>query len=236
MVYDLAIGIDVCPFFGLFVRSDRAAGHWDGAISVPDREIKIALDLTKDDKGAWIGTFTQLPNARNVPVSDLKVDGKSVKFRVGPAGSNAPNFDCTQEDAASLNCTLSVPGGSVSAPLKRTGEAKVELPKSSPAVSKELEGDWEGALETPNGSLKLVVHFKNQPDDTVKATIDSPDQNSMDLPLSDVSQKDSAVEFQLRLVGGSFKGTLNKEGTQLAGEWSQSGNNLALTLKKSAAK
>jgi hypothetical protein len=119
--------------------------------------------------------------------------------------------------------------------MKGTGEAKVELPKSSPAVSGELEGNWEGILDTPNGPLKIVVHFKNQ-DKTVKATMDSPDQGSMDLPLTDVVQKGSAVAFQLRLVNGGYTGTLNKESTQLAGEWSQGGNSLPLTLKKSPSK
>jgi hypothetical protein len=54
--------------------------------------------------------------------------------------------------------------------------------------------------------------------------------------LTEIGQKGLAVEFQLRLVNGGFKGTLNKEATQLAGEWTQSGNSLPLTLKKSAAK
>jgi hypothetical protein len=66
--------------------------------------------------------------------------------------------------------------------------------------------------------------------------MDSLDQNSLDLPLTDVVQKASAVEFQLRLVNGGFKGTLNKEATQIAGEWSQGSSSLPLTLKKSPSK
>ena len=70
----------------------------------------------------------------------------------------------------------------------------------------------------------------------MKATLDSLDQNSTDLPLTDVVQNGSAVEFQLKLVNGGFKGTLNKEATQLAGEWTQGGSSLPLTLKKSPSK
>ena len=47
------------------------------------------------------------------------------------------------------------------------------------------------------------------------------DQGSSDLPLTDIVQNGSAVEFQLRLVNGGYKGTLNKEGTQMAGDWTQ---------------
>jgi hypothetical protein len=49
-----------------------------------------------------------------------------------------------------------------------------------------------------------------------------------------VIQKESAVEFQLRIAGGGFKGTMNKEGTQLVGDWTQGGGSLPLTLKKAA--
>ncbi len=158
-----------------------------------------------------------------------------MKFRIA-GGTNSPDFDCSLENSNSMRCTLNTPGGSLTSTMKRTGEAKVDLPKSSPAVSGELEGNWEGTLDTPNGALRLVVHFKNQPDKTVKATLDSLDQNSIDLPLTDIVQKGPAVEFQLRLVNGGYKGTLNKEATQLVGEWTQSGSSMPLTLKKSASK
>jgi uncharacterized protein YciI len=109
-------------------------------------------------------------------------------------------------------------------------------PKTSAAVSADLEGDWEGAIGVMDRSLRVIVHFRNQPDKTVKATLDSPDQKIGDLPLTEVAQKDSRVEFQLRQVNGSYRGVLNKEGNQLVGEWTQSGNSAPLTLKKAVAK
>ena len=209
------------------------AGHWEGTVQLPDRELQIVVDLAKDDKGAWIGAFAQTTqNVRNVPLADIKVADSSVKFRIAAGGGNAPAFDCNLENPTSMNCNLSTPGGTLAVPMKRTGEAKVDLPKSSPAVTAELEGNWEGSIDTPNGTLRIIVHFSNQQDKTVKATLDSPDQNSADLPLTDVVQKGSAVEFQLRLVNGGYKGTLNKEATELSGEWTQGGNSVPLVLKK----
>jgi hypothetical protein len=213
------------------------AGHWEGTLQLPDRGIQLVLDLAKDDKGAWTGSFAQPEQSvSSVPLAGLKVDGKGVKFQLAAGGPNAPSFDCTQESAAAMSCAVASTGGTLTAAMKRTGDAKVELPKTSPAVTAELEGNWEGALETPGGSIRIVLHFKNQPDKTVKATMDSPDQGATDLPLSDLVQKGNAVEFQLRLVNGGFKGTFNKESTQIAGEWSQMGNSLPLTLKKAVAK
>ena len=113
---------------------------------------------------------------------------------------------------------------------------KVELAKTSLAVSAELEGDWEGAIETKGGGIRAVVHFKNQPDQTVKATLDSPDQGAMGLLLSDVVQKGSSIEFQLRMAKGAYKGELNKEATQITGQWTQGGAPAPLNLKKAPVK
>ena len=109
-------------------------------------------------------------------------------------------------------------------------------PKASSAVSAELEGDWEGTITARERAARVVVHFRNELEKTVKATLDSPDQNTVGLALTDVLQKDSTVEFQLRAVNGSYKGALNKEGNLLTGEWSQGGFAAPLTLKKAVAK
>jgi hypothetical protein len=98
----------------------------------------------------------------------------------------------------------------------------VEIIPPSPAVSSQLEGDWEGGLFLPNGdSRPLRFHFRNLPDHTVSATLDSPSQQAFHLGLAGVIQNGSEVEFYVRVHGGSFKGTLNAEGNQLHGEWFQ---------------
>jgi uncharacterized protein YciI len=117
-------------------------------------------------------------------------------------------------------------------PLRVVFEKPAEAPKTSPSVSAELEGDWEGAIDTMGGGIRLKVHFRNQPDKTVKATLDSPDQGATGLLLSDVVQKGPSVEFQLRMAKGAYKGELNKEATQITGQWTQGGAPVALNLKK----
>jgi hypothetical protein len=111
----------------------------------------------------------------------------------------------------------------------------VDIAPPSPAVSKELEGDWEGTISVPNGqSRPVMIHFKNQPGQTVEGTIDSPSQGVQGIPLKGITQKGAVVEFEVLAVGGSYKGTLNKEGTEIAGEWTQrqAAAPLTLNLKK----
>jgi len=130
-----------------------------------------------------------------------------------------------------LTGALLVPALSLALEMQRTGDAKVEIAPPSPAVSKDLEGDWEGALSLPNGQTRRSSSmFKNQPDRTVEATIESPTQGVQGFPLKEVAQKGAVVEFAVQAVGGGYKGTLNKEGTEIAGEWTQRQGAAPLTL------
>ena len=53
------------------------------------------------------------------------------------------------------------------------------------------------------------------------------------MPLNDVKQKGQKVEFGLKIAGATrFQGSLNKEGTEIAGQWTQGAYSMPLTLRK----
>jgi hypothetical protein len=209
------------------------SGHWEGTIDAPNGPTRLALDLAKNAKGVWQASLG-VPERQvtGLRVTDLSVAGNEVRF-AAPDLPNSPTFELTLTDGK-LKGALLVQALSVVLEMQRTGDAKLDIAPPSPAVSKELEGDWEGAISLPNGqSRPIVIHFKNQPDQTVEATIESPTQGVQGF-LKEVSQKGAVVEFAVQAVGGSYKGTLNKEGTQIAGEWTQrqAAAPLTLNLKK----
>ena len=208
------------------------AGHWEADIkgdgpqpfagdARPGQERKIGVDRRMGLPSA---------NKTGLVVKDLVVNGNSVKFVALELMS--ARCDLTLGADGNMKGTLS---GRSSQPVefKRTGEAKVELIPASPAVSKELEGDWEGSLKMPNGAFRMVFHFKNQPDKTALTTFDTP--SATNLPLNDVKQTGRKVEFGMRIAHGSFQGTLNKEGTGLAGQFTHEENSAPLTLQKKPA-
>lgn len=210
------------------------AGHWEGNVVLPNHELTIAVDLAKSDKGVWTGSFgVPEQGATGLKIDKIEIDGKNVKFRV-PEAPGTPEFSGTLKEDGHLALTVAQGGASFPADLKRTGEAKVETTQPSPAVDAKFEGNWEGSLDTPGGTLRLIFHFQNQPDKTVKATVDSPDQNALGLPLTGIVQKGSAIELLFKVAGGAYKGTLNAEGTELTGEWTQGGGTFPLKLKKTA--
>ena len=218
-------------FASLASAQTGPAGHWEGVFTADNRQIGLSLDLAKNAKSEWVASMgVPSENAKGLVVTDVVVNGDSVKF-LGVELMMA-KFDLTLSPDGRLKGTLTNPGISAPIEFKRTGEAKVELIPASPAVSKELEGDWEGSLQTPGRAFRMILHFRNQPDNTVAATIDTPDTGGNGLPLNDVKQTGRRVEFGLKIAHGSFQGTLNPEGTELAGQFTHEESSTPLTLRK----
>ena len=46
------------------------------------------------------------------------------------------------------------------------------------ARAQDIAGDWQGTIKTGMGELRLVLHVTKNADGTLKATVDSPDQNA----------------------------------------------------------
>ena len=226
------VGTNVAPTADRLTTDAGPAGHWEGDITGDGPlRMRVTLDLAKNAKSEWIASMG-LPsqNASGLVAMNVAVNGKSVKFVAVELQMAA--FDLTLGPDGRMKGTISRPQGSP-VEFKRTGEAKVELIPASAAVSKELEGDWEGSLGSPNGGFRMVFHFKNQPDKTVLTTFDT--ANATNLPLNDVKQTGQKVEFGMRIAHGNFQGTLNKEGTELAGQFSHEENSVPLTLRKKMA-
>ncbi len=226
---DTAVGTNSPPAADQLTTDAGPAGHWEADITgAGPQRTRVTLDLAKNAKSEWIASMG-LPseNRTGLVVKDVAVNGKSVKF-VALELMSTP-FDLTLGPDGNMKGTISRPG-SPPVEFKRTGEAKVELIPASPAVSKALEGDWEGSLPMPNGAFRMVFHFKNQPDQTVITTFDTP--NATDLPLNDVKQTGQQVEFGMRIAHGAFQGTLNQEGNELAGQFTHEANSMPLTLRK----
>ena len=100
----------------------------------------------------------------------------------------------------------------------------------TPAPS--VAGSWEGAIDAMGTRLRIGVAVTRQPDGTLTATMDSPDQGAYGLPLSGVTFAGGVFRFVLKAANGSFEGKLNDAGSEIAGTWQQALVVLPLTLKK----
>ena len=212
---------------------NQPRGHWTGSLELPNRTMSIVIDLDKTEKG-WVGSMA-VPeqNASGLPLSDIRTEEGQWKFHIaGVPGS--PGFaGKLSEDGKTLTGEFSQGGQALPLKLTHGGEPTVELPKASPAVAKEFTGEWEGALEGPG--LRLLLKISNEAG-IAKAMLVSLDQGGVEIPASAVEQKEAKLMLEVKAVNGGYRAEINKEGTELTGEWSQNGNSMPLKLKKAAAK
>lgn len=225
----------VLLFAALACPQGTPAGHWEGAFSLNNLKVGVSLDLAKNERSEWIASMgVPSEESSGLVVQNIKVNENSVSFVA--VMFQMAKVDLTFSQDGKMKGTILFPRnplGPVPIEFKRTGEAKVELIAASPAVSRELEGDWEASIQSPNrGVFHFIFHFKNRPDKTVAATMDTPETNSIGLPLDNVIQTGQKVKFGIKVADSSFQGTLNKESTELIGEWVAEGNRWPLTLRK----
>jgi hypothetical protein len=89
------------------------------------------------------------------------------------------------------------------------------------AHAQDMVGDWQGTLmlDTP-AELRIVLHVTKSDDGHLKATMDSPDQNIMGMPVNNLNVQNSKLTFTVDAARGSYDGKFKSNGT-IAGYWTQ---------------
>lgn len=103
------------------------------------------------------------------------------------------------------------------------------------ATAPTVVGDWEGALSTGKGSLRVLIHVSQDSNSKLTATMDSPDQGATGIPIPTVSFQAPDFHFEIQRFSASYDGKLSKDGSEIAGEWKQGSASLPLNFKRMAA-
>src|SRR5262249_278420 len=98
---------------------------------------------------------------------------------------------------------------------------------------KSIDGVWQGMLNAGGTKLRIVITITKASGAGYEGKIDSIDQGTT-MPIDEIAITGDAVRMEVKAVGGSYKGTLNKDFTEMTGNWSQGGGSLPLTLKVEA--
>ncbi len=94
-------------------------------------------------------------------------------------------------------------------------------------------GIWNGMLDVGSAQLPLVFRIEAGAGGTLSATLDSPAQNAFGLPVASATFEAGVLTLSLTQLGASYSGTMNADGTQVDGTWSQGGMSLPLVVTKS---
>ncbi len=101
------------------------------------------------------------------------------------------------------------------------------------AHGQDIAGDWKGTLDTGMGQLHLVLHITKGSDGSLKATLDSVDQNANGIPVSSITLKDSKLNLGVEAVHGTYEGTVAPDNKTIKGTWTQ-GQALPLEFTRGA--
>ena len=112
---------------------------------------------------------------------------------------------------------------------------KTVPPKPTAAGIQGIEGRWEGVLVHPAAKLRLVLKVSRGADGSLKAIMDSLDQNANDLPVDSIVFQNGTLHFEMKAIYVFYDATLSKDGSELVGTFNQGVNPLPLILRKGGA-
>ncbi|HEY4902851.1 MAG TPA: hypothetical protein VIH89_05200 [Candidatus Sulfotelmatobacter sp.] len=220
------VAVVVLALAAVCAHAQDIVGDWQGTLSTGMGELRIVLHVTKSADGA-LKAILDSPDqgVGGMPVDSITLDGNKLKFTVNVVKGS---YEGTVKNSGSISGNWAQPQKMPLEFKKTTTPLTLVHP---PAPPSDIDGEWEGILETPSqGKLHLVFHLKNTADG-LTATMDSPDQNLQGYPATEVSRKGSSVKIHMIQISGEFHGKLNKELSVMSGDWTQ-GPNYALTLKR----
>jgi hypothetical protein len=231
----LVVCLSIVGAMTLSAQSDMR-GHWTGSVVTPDGPLGVEIDLDKTMSG-WTGSLSMPTRGMSGIALDpvTFADGKaSFSVKGDPDGQRFTGTLST--DGKTLDGAFAAGPESHSLKLTRTGEARIELPKTSAAIAPAFLGGWAGTIQFEQlggPPLRVTVTISNGTAGA-EAQVVSLDQGNTQLPVNVITQKGTKLTLEVKVAGGMFEGEINEAGTQIDGTWSQLGNSTALVLKKTA--
>ncbi len=208
----IAVGI----YFFSKHDNDSLVGIWNGTIKF-EENLNVHLYVKKSD-GKLLATFNNLKmGLKEMPVDTIKRDEQSVTFSFSSIG-------------AKFEGTLSNDGKAIDGNWLQ-GKEKFSLSlKGEKIMPGTIVGTWQGNL---NITQKLRLRLKvKKIEGKFQASMDSLDQDAMDLLVDEIKLDKNQVTFVMKSLGASFIGNLDEKGAIINGNFSQSGAILPLAFNK----
>src|SRR5688500_17049017 len=99
------------------------------------------------------------------------------------------------------------------------------------APAKGVEGSWQGTLEAGGAKLRIALTVTRSDTGVYAGKFDSLDQGAS-IPIDAITVNNDSVRLEMKSVAIVYEGVLNKERTELAGTFTQSGQSFPLAFKR----
>jgi hypothetical protein len=215
-------------------QSPDPSGHWEGSVNVPDKPVSVVVDVAKDVRGGYLGTFTNpTGDVKGLPLGGVTVEGKSIRIVLKVPQQGGTFIGTISDDGKSITGTYNTDEGGYEIPfaLSRTGDAQIEAAPRNAAVAKEFEGAWNGTLTVGGVDKHFVLTLTNQADGTSAASFVNLDGAGIELPVA-ISQHGATLTMNIKVTSATYSGTLSADRAEIVGTWSQSSMQWPLTFKR----
>ena len=204
-------------------QNSGIVGDWAATLIASGNEIHLSLHVRQ---AAGIKLTATMDSAEQgthgVPVSGISFNNSTLNFTIDSAH-------------ATYNGTLNPATGAVDGvwsqgvptPLTFIRVIKSPLP---PAPSP-LDGAWQGVLQVGGYPLHLVFHITTTRTG-LAATMDSPDQNKLAIPVIDARIQGNNLVLQLPNIGAKYQGSVAADLSVIDGVFTQGGAAVPLSLTR----
>ena len=203
------------------------AGDWAGTLTAGPAQLRLVLHVTAAKDGSLSGTFDSVDQgAYGTPVNSITLKDSKLNFTIEVAHGS---YEGTVNKDASEIAGTWTQGQPLELNFKRA-QPQVATPAPKPAAPSDIDGTWQGVLDTPGGNLHILFKIANM-ETGLAATMQSPDQSPLWMPTTSVTRSGSKLTIDMKAFGASFEGQINAAKDTIDGNFSQ-GMSIPLVLKK----
>lgn len=206
--------------------SPQIAGDWHGTLSAGGAELHVVFHFAGGSGGALSGTMDSVDQGANgIPLTSVTLKDSKLSLTVDAVqGSYSGTLT---PDGVQIKGTWSQ-GMPLELNLDRGGLKVVE---AKSAVPTDIDGTWQGTLDTGSKKLRLVYKIENT-EQGLTAKIQSPDQGSTWTSAFPVTRSGASITIPIKAIGSTYEGKLSADLASIEGTFSQAGNSFPLALKR----
>lgn len=223
----------------LFCKAAEAvAGRWEGLIQIPERDLKVIVDLAQDGGGTWLGSIIAPGlSIKGAALSEISVKDSDVAFAIktalgGPQVGQAKFKGRLDAKGGALSGDFTQAGNTAPFVLQKAGPAQVEPPATSTAVAKEFEGEWKGQYELFGYPRNVTLKLTNRAAGGATADFVIVGKKTNNVPVDLVTQEGDFLRIESREFGINYEGRFAKDAGEIKGTFEQGAVELPLVLRR----
>lgn len=186
----------------------NVAGNWLGLLRTPKGDIKVMMDLRKNDVGYQAILYSPDESPKAFLADTTNIQSGKAHF-VWPTLGLTYNADLTD---TIIHGTWS----------NKAGDTTLNMYRSA---------DWMGVLNIPDREVKLSFDMGTMKDGAFEGKLFQVGEEKSATPITGVQSKDGQIYATVPAWGATLEGTMSKDGSEIAGFWKQSGVAKPIVLK-----